>query len=109
MSRAIADATEALEISPRYAEAYVNRSAAYLMQGNHTEALADATKALDLNAQLPDATRSAVRLACNRMTRLGRPLMRQRRWRSIPGLPRLTSPAPLLALRMAIAPGHGQT
>jgi tetratricopeptide (TPR) repeat protein len=44
-----------LEINPRLAEAYVNRSAALNQQGDYVGAIVDVTKVLEINPRLPEA------------------------------------------------------
>jgi tetratricopeptide (TPR) repeat protein len=52
---AVADYTTAINLNPKFAEAYLNRSTVYSLQGDHVRAIADYTTALDLNPQDADA------------------------------------------------------
>ncbi|MCY2993982.1 MAG: tetratricopeptide repeat protein [Planctomycetota bacterium] len=52
---AIANATLAIQLNPKFALAYYARSAAYLFQGNCDRALADATEAIRLNPEYAKA------------------------------------------------------
>lgn len=56
VARAIADYDRALKINPRFANAYANRGAARLLQGDLTEAEADFARCLELGGTVkPDA------------------------------------------------------
>ena len=47
----ISDYTEALEINPRYGDAYFNRGLAYHAKGQYDQAISDYTKALEINPE----------------------------------------------------------
>ena len=47
--QAIADYTKALEINPKYYDAYNNRAHAYFKKGQDDRAIADYTRALEIN------------------------------------------------------------
>ncbi len=49
--QAIADHNKALEINPRYVEAYHNRGTAYGNKGQHDQAISDYSKALEINSR----------------------------------------------------------
>ncbi len=46
--RAISDFNKAIEINPRYADAYYNRGVAYGEKGEYDKAIADYTKAIEI-------------------------------------------------------------
>lgn len=52
---AISDYTKALEIDPRYADAYYNRGNAYAKKGLYDQAISEFTKALEINPRHADA------------------------------------------------------
>ena len=52
---AIADYTKAIEINPRYADAYSTRGVAKGKSGNYQESIADFTKAIDINPGVASA------------------------------------------------------
>jgi tetratricopeptide (TPR) repeat protein len=47
--KAIADYTKAIEINPKYADAYINRSIAWGKKGDYDKTTADSTKAIEIN------------------------------------------------------------
>jgi lipoprotein NlpI len=49
--RAIADATEAIRLDPKFALAYASRAGGYLDKGDYDRAIADATEAIRLDAK----------------------------------------------------------
>ena len=49
------DYNEAIRLNPAYTKAYVNRGGAYFKKKNYTAAIADFTKARDLDPALVDA------------------------------------------------------
>ena len=53
--RAIADYGKAIEINPRYANAYNNRSIAYRAKGDNEHAGADYSKAIEIDPKLATA------------------------------------------------------
>lgn len=53
--KAIADYNRAIELNPRYYQAYYNRGIAYRNQGEYDKAIADYTKAIDLSPNYSDA------------------------------------------------------
>jgi tetratricopeptide (TPR) repeat protein len=55
--RAIADASKAIRLEPRYAPSYVTRGEAYRMKGEYDRAIADASEAIRLEPKSPFAYR----------------------------------------------------
>jgi tetratricopeptide (TPR) repeat protein len=51
----IIDFTQAIEINPRFAEAYINRGSAYYNQNNLPQAISDYTKAIEINPKYAEA------------------------------------------------------
>ena len=47
--QAIADYTKAIELDPKYAEAYKSRGFVYTSKGQHDQAIADCSKAIELD------------------------------------------------------------
>jgi tetratricopeptide (TPR) repeat protein len=47
--KAIAEYNEAIELDPKYADAYFNRGAAYGSKGQYDQAISDFTKAVEIN------------------------------------------------------------
>ena len=52
---AITDFNKALEINPRYADAYYNRGNVWGKKGNHDSAIADYNRTLEINPRYADA------------------------------------------------------
>jgi len=52
---AIADYNKAIEINPKYPEAYSNRGVAYDNKGQYDKAISDYTKAIEINPRLVEA------------------------------------------------------
>ncbi len=57
-NEAISDFSKALEISPNYALAYILRGSIYVKKSRYDQAIADFTKALDIDQQNPMASNS---------------------------------------------------
>jgi tetratricopeptide (TPR) repeat protein len=98
--KAIADETKAIEIDPKFAEAYVNRGIAYLAKGEHDKAIADFTKAIQLKPDLAEAY-------YNRgvsYERLGRKAEAIADYRSTLALSRLDTDAQAALKRLGAAP-----
>jgi tetratricopeptide (TPR) repeat protein len=53
--QAITDYNKAIEINPRYAEAYNNRGGTYSQIGQYDQAISDCTKAIEINPRYADA------------------------------------------------------
>ena len=53
--KAISDYTKAIEINPRFAEAYYNRGLAYGKKGQYDKAISDYTKAIEINPRFAEA------------------------------------------------------
>jgi len=53
--KTIADYTKAIEINPRYAEAYNNRGLAWGKKDDYDKAIADYTKAIEINPKYAEA------------------------------------------------------
>jgi tetratricopeptide (TPR) repeat protein len=53
--KAIAEYNEAIELDPKYADAYFNRGNANFNKGQYDQAIADYTKAIEINPMLADA------------------------------------------------------
>jgi tetratricopeptide (TPR) repeat protein len=53
--QAIASHTKAIELDPRYVEAYYNRGIAYRSKGQYDQAIADYTKIIELNPRIAEA------------------------------------------------------
>ena len=54
-SKAIADYSEAIRLSPKYIQAYYNRGISYRKKGEFDKAIADYTEAIRLDPKEPDA------------------------------------------------------
>ena len=52
--QAIADFTNALEINPKYVDAYINRGIAHANKGEYDQAISDYTKALEIDPKGKD-------------------------------------------------------
>ena len=52
--RAIADATEAIRLDPKFSAAYYNRGVAYLLKGDYDRAIADFSEAIRLDPKYAD-------------------------------------------------------
>jgi tetratricopeptide (TPR) repeat protein len=55
-NKAIADFTKAIEINPKYAQAYYHRGLTHVQLGNEEEAMADFQKAENLSRQQGNMT-----------------------------------------------------
>ena len=55
LENAIADFSKAIELIPKYAEAYNRRGGAYLSKSNSEDAIADFNKAIELNSEFAEA------------------------------------------------------
>ena len=55
LENAITDFSKAIELIPKYAEAYNRRGGAYLSKGNSEDAIADFNKAIELNSEFAEA------------------------------------------------------
>ncbi|MGD8372790.1 MAG: tetratricopeptide repeat protein, partial [Syntrophobacterales bacterium] len=53
--QAIFDFTRAIEINPRYAEAYFNRAGAYVEKDQYDQAISDLTRVIELDPEDPEA------------------------------------------------------
>ena len=51
-NKAIAEYNEAIELDPKYADAYFNRGNAYFNKGQYDQAIADYNKAIEINPRL---------------------------------------------------------
>lgn len=58
LENAITDFSKAIELIPKYAEAYNRRGGAYLSKGNSEDAIADFNKAIELNSEFAEAYHS---------------------------------------------------
>ena len=54
-NKAIAEYNEAIELDPKYADAYFNRGNAYFNKGQYDQAIADYTEAIEINPRLAEA------------------------------------------------------
>lgn len=60
--QAVADFTTVLKLDPTNVNAYFNRGSAYDSLGQYEKAVADYTRALDLDSSSPDPDKSAGRM-----------------------------------------------
>ena len=107
--RAIADYTKAIEIDPKFADAYYNRGLAYCYKQDYDRAITDYTKAIEIDPKFAIASAIAATFTTISKITTGPSRTTPRPTKSIPNMPRPTSIAATFTIISKITSGPSRT